>query len=127
MAEDEKTQIRGEEKVQIREVPRAGTPKVKWDTANMRSDYANVCNANCTREEVVLLFGQNKAWSGMEEEVTVQINERIILSPFAAKRLSLLLNGVLQQYEERFGALDITTQAQAPAKAQAPAPAPKGH
>ncbi len=106
-----------EEKVQIREVPRVGTPKVKWDTANMRSSYANVCNANCTREEVVLLFGQNQAWSGVEEEVTVQITERIILSPFAAKRLSLLLNNVIEQYESRFGSLEIAAQA----KAQAPA------
>ena len=114
-----------EDKVQIREVPRTGTPKVNWDTANMRSTYANVCNANCTREEVVLLFGQNQAWSGAEEEVTVQISERIILSPFAAKRLSMLLNGVVKQYEERFGALEIQTQAQAQAKA--PASAPKGH
>ena len=77
-----------EEKVQIREVPRSGTPKVKWDTSSMRSAYANVCNVNCTREEVVLLFGLNQAWSGAEEEVTVQIGERIILSPFAAKRLA---------------------------------------
>ena len=109
-----------EDKVQIREVPRAGTPKVKWDTANMRSTYANVCNANCTREEVVLLFGLNQAWSGAEEEVTVQISERVILSPFAAKRLSLLLNSVVQQYEGRFGSLEIAAQAPAPAKASAP-------
>jgi hypothetical protein len=98
---------------QIREVPRAGNPKVKWDTENMRSTYANVCNANCTREEVVLLFGLNQAWSGAEEEVTVQIAERVILSPFAAKRLSLLLNNVLQQYEGRFGPLEIASQAEA--------------
>ena len=102
-----------EEKVQIREVPRTGTPKVNWDTANMRSTYANVCNANCTREEVVLLFGLNQTWSGAEDEVTVQLAERIILSPFAAKRLSLLLNSVVTQYESRFGSLDIAAQAQA--------------
>ena len=106
-----------EDKVQIREVPRSGTPKVKWDTANMRSTYANVCNANCTREEVVLLFGLNQAWSGAEDEVTVQITERIILSPFAAKRLSLLLDGVVKQYESRFGSLEIVAQAEAKAPA----------
>ncbi len=106
-----------EEKVQIREVSRSGTPKVKWDTANMRSNYANVCNANCTREEVVLLFGLNQAWSGAEEEVTVQIAERVILSPFAAKRLALLLNNVVEQYESRFGPLEIAAQAQAKAPA----------
>ena len=106
-----------EENVQIREVPRSGTPKVKWDTANMRSTYANVCNVNCTREEVVLLFGLNQTWSGAEDEVTVQIAERVILSPFAAKRLCLLLNNVVQQYESRFGPLEIAAQAQAPAPA----------
>ena len=110
-----------EDKVQIREVPRAGTPKVKWDTVNMRSTYANVCNANCTREEVVLLFGLNQSWSGAEEEVTIQIAERVILSPYAAKRLSLLLNGVVQQYESRFGLLEVAAQA------QTKAPASKGN
>jgi hypothetical protein len=96
------------ENVQTREVKRpAGTPKVNWDSSNMRSAYANVCNATCTREEVVLFFGLNQAWSGTEEEVTVQLEERVILSPFAAKRLNVLLTGVLQQYEERFGALDV--------------------
>ena len=96
-----------EDTAKVRETPRAGTPKVSWDTADMRSTYANVCNATCTREEVVLLFGLNQAWSGTEEEVTVQIAERVILSPFAAKRLSLLLNNVLEQYEGRFGKLEI--------------------
>ena len=110
-----------EEKVQIREVPRTGAPKVKWDTEKMRSTYANVCNANCTREEVVLLFGLNQAWSGAEDEVTVQLAERVILSPFAAKRLSMLLNSVVQQYESRFGSLEIATQT------PAQAPATKGH
>lgn len=107
----------GEEKVQIRDVPRPNVPKVNWNTADMRSTYANVCNATCTREEVVLLFGLNQAWSGTEEEVTVQIAERVILSPFAAKRLSILLGSVIQQYESRFGKLEITSQAQAAAGA----------
>jgi len=97
-----------QERVQVREVPRpAGTPKVNWKTENMRSAYANVCNATCTREEVVLFFGLNQAWSGQEEEVVVQLAERVILSPYAAKRLSVLLSGVIQQYESRFGTLDI--------------------
>jgi hypothetical protein len=106
--------------VQIREVPRTGTPKVNWDTANMRSAYANVCNANCTREEVVLLFGLNQSWTGSDDEVTVQLAERIILSPFAAKRLSLLLNNVVAQYESRFGSLEIAAQAPPQTQAQSP-------
>ena len=87
--------------------------KIKWDDSNMKSAYANVCNVSSTREEVVLLFGVNQAWNRGQKEVTIQLTDRIIISPFAAKRLSLLLNGVVKEYENRFGALNIELQGQA--------------
>jgi hypothetical protein len=80
--------------------------KVKWDDTNMRSSYANVCNVAGTREEIVLLFGMNQSWHSGQKEVTIQLAERIVLSPFAAKRLSLLLSNVVRDYETRYGALD---------------------
>ena len=81
--------------------------QVKWDDSNLKSSYANVCNAMSTREEVVLMFGVNQAWHGGQKEVTVQLTDRIILSPHAAKRLTLLLNNMIKQHEDRFGALNI--------------------
>lgn len=83
------------------------TPKVVWDDSKMRSTYANVCNVSSTREEVIVLFGTNQAWQGTESEVTVDLSDRIIMSPFAAKRLSMLLQNVIAQYESRFGTLDV--------------------
>jgi hypothetical protein len=79
--------------------------RVRWDDTNMKSSYANVCNVASTREEVVLLFGVNQAWNTAQREIPVQLSDRIILSPHAAKRLSVLLNNVLREYEARFGAL----------------------
>jgi hypothetical protein len=38
--------------------------------------------------------------------VTVQLTDRIILSPHAAKRLQVLLTQLIKQHEERFGLLD---------------------
>jgi hypothetical protein len=81
--------------------------KIKWDDSNMKSSYANVCNVTSTREEVVMLFGVNQAWNRGQKEVTVQLTDRIIVSPFAAKRLSILLQGVVGEYEKRFGALNV--------------------
>ncbi|HET9943470.1 MAG TPA: DUF3467 domain-containing protein [Terriglobia bacterium] len=81
--------------------------QVKWDDSNMKSSYANVCNAMSTREEVVLMFGVNQAWHAGQKEVTIKLTDRIILSPHAAKRLSLLLGNLVKQHEERFGALSI--------------------
>lgn len=104
-----------QQKPPLREVARTGPPKVKWDTSNMHSSYANVCNVSSTREEVVLVFGINQAWSGTEEEVTVQLNQRLIVSPFAAKRLAQLLSNVISQYEARFGALPLESATPPPA------------
>jgi len=85
-----------------------GTPQtIKWDDSNLKSSYANVCNVSSTREEVVLVFGINQAWERGQNEVQVQLTDRIILSPFAAKRLAQLLNNVVREYESRFGALNV--------------------
>lgn len=90
----------------IREGNREQAPKVRWDDTNMRSSYANVCNVSSTREEMVLFFGISNPSQGEDPEVRVQLSDRIILSPYAAKRLAAMLNNIVQQYELRFGALD---------------------
>lgn len=95
----------------------AKTPQVIWDDSEMKSAYANVCNVASTREEVVLFFGTNRAWKGSEEEVTVKLSDRIILSPFAAKRLSMLLGAVVEQYEGRFGSLEAGNTVPKPTEA----------
>lgn len=89
--------------------PRPTTVTVKWDDSEITNSYANVCNVSSSREEVVMVFGMNKAWEKGGTDIQVKLSNRVILSPFAAKRLSLLLNNVLQQYEERFGKLDVGT------------------
>jgi hypothetical protein len=81
--------------------------KIKWDDTHMKSSYANVANVTSTREEVVMLFGINQAWNRGQKEVTIQLTDRIIVSPYAAKRLSMLLDGVVKEYEKRFGALTV--------------------
>jgi hypothetical protein len=80
---------------------------VRWEDSKMTSTYANVCNVSSTREEVTLLFGTNQSWYVGQQELTVILSNRIILNPFAAKRLSLLMNNIMREYEARFGALPI--------------------
>ena len=82
-------------------------PTVRFDDSEVTNAYANVCNVSSSREEVVLVFGLNDAWERDASEVRVKLNSRVILSPFAAKRLTRLLNSVVQQYEARFGAMDV--------------------
>ena len=93
-------------------IPEAARPSatglvVKFDDAGITNAYANVCNVSSSREEVVLVFGMNNAWEREASEVRVKLNSRVILSPYAAKRLALLLNSVVQQHEARFGVMDM--------------------
>ena len=80
--------------------------KIRWDTKNMKNTYANVCNVTSTREEVVMLFGINQAWERGQEELEIELTDRIIMSPFAAKRLVQLLGNLMDEYEKRYGRLD---------------------
>lgn len=94
----------------------ATSPVVKFDDSGITNAYANVCNVSSSREEVVLVFGMNNAWERDASEVRVKLNSRVILSPFAAKRLAALLNTVIHQYEARFGVMDLSAgQADKPA------------
>lgn len=83
-------------------------PKVVWDDSNMQTSYANVVNAASTREEVTIFFGTNQTWNVSKgQEFTVQLSDRIVLNPFAAKRLWTLMGAVLKEYESRYGELDL--------------------
>jgi hypothetical protein len=91
----------------------ATVPTVNWDDSAMRTSYANVVNATSTREEVTLFFGTNLTWNpGQAKEFHVRLSDRIVLSPYAAKRLWILVGALLKEYETRFGALAMDTTAQ---------------
>jgi hypothetical protein len=87
--------------------PAAAQQTLRLDDTKMRSTYANFANVSSTREEFVLMFGTNTGWQGGSQDLAVQLSDRIILSPFVAKRLALVLAGVVQEYERRFGVLTI--------------------
>jgi hypothetical protein len=88
-------------------------PTVQFDVSNIQSSYANVCNVSSTREEVVLGFGVNNVWERAQANMQVQMTNRIVLNPYAAKRLATVLNRVVAEYESRFGALKDDTKPQA--------------
>ncbi len=80
-------------------------PKVVWDDSELRMTYANVVNVSSTREEITLFFGTNLTWNVSELEYRVKLSDRIVLNPFAAKRLLALLANMLKEYEKRYGPL----------------------
>lgn len=82
--------------------------KVNWDDSRMATTFANVVNVLMTREEVTLLFGMNQTWNiSQSKELTVQLSNRIVLTPYAAKRLLTLLTARMRDYETRIGPLSL--------------------
>jgi hypothetical protein len=82
--------------------------KVNWDDSKMVTTFANVVNVLVTREELTLLFGMNQTWNASQsKELTVQLSNRIVLTPYAAKRLLTLLTARMHDYESRIGPLTL--------------------
>ena len=104
------------------DVGQPAAPTVDWDDSEMRSTYANVVNASSTREEVTIFFGTNDTWKPTpERKFHVSLTDRIVLNPYAAKRLWVLLGAILGEYESRFGALPMEGVKTAASKAAAAA------
>jgi len=97
-------------------VPVTGDVKIRWDYEKMKSTYSNVCNVASTREEFTLLFGTNQSWHEGQKELVVELTDRIVLNPYAAKRLSIVLSRVVASYEATFGELQIEAERKGPAK-----------
>ncbi len=87
--------------------PQTELPQVRWDDSKLKSTYANVCNVSSTREEMTLLFGTNQTWHIGQKEMVIDLTDRIVLNPYAAKRLSILLGNTINEYESRFGELNV--------------------
>ncbi len=107
MATKQETKPKKEQETTV-DVGKPAIPAVNWDDSNMKTSYANVVNASSTREEVTLFFGTNLTWNPVQaKEFHVRLSDRVVLNPYAAKRLWILLGAILQQYESRFGKLNI--------------------
>ncbi len=89
--------------------------RLRIDERNMTTSYANAFRTNGSAEEVILDFGVNlfsptppqQGQQSVQGEVTQQINTRVVLTYYTAKRLALALGQMIRQYEEQFGSLEL--------------------
>lgn len=77
--------------------------RVRFDDSEMTSSYANVANVGMSKDEVTLLFGTNKTWGAVKDEVVIELSSRIILTPSVAKSFAETLQRVLNEYEKQVG------------------------
>jgi hypothetical protein len=97
------------------EIPGGDVPqeqiRVRLEEQNLKTSYANAFRTNSLTDEVLLDFGLNlfnpPSQQGGQGEIVFQVNERIIMNYFLAKRLALALAQLIRRHEEQFGELEL--------------------
>ena len=88
--------------------------RLRVDQSNMGTTYANAFKTNATSEEVIVDLGLNMVVPNPQQEgsdvagdILFQINNRLILNYYTAKRLALSLGQIVRGYEEKFGEVKL--------------------
>ncbi len=87
--------------------------RLRIDTSGMGTTYANAFKTNATSEEVIVDLGLNtvvpnaQGQDDVAGEILFQVNNRLILNYYTAKRLALSLGQLVRGYEEKFGELKL--------------------
>lgn len=87
--------------------------RLRIDEHTMTTIYANAFRTNGTAEEVMLDFGvnvMNPPAAGGQAEIVFQVNDRVIMNYFSAKRLAITLSQLIRRHEEQFGELELDVQ-----------------
>ena len=82
-------------------------PNVIWDGSQMKTTYVNATNVVAGKEEVMMLLGINKNWHAEQKKVTVELQQRVVMNPYTAKRLAAMLYATVQAYENKYGKIEI--------------------
>ncbi len=81
------------------------TPTI--DSGTLKTTYANVCRIAQTPNEMIVDFGLNPNFFGTILPEPLKLENRIILSHDAAKRLLLHLANAIQSYEAKYGVIEL--------------------
>src|SRR5256885_12521804 len=101
-------------------------PQFPTDYSQLSTIYTNFCRVSVTPEELVLDFGLNTQMSPNPTEA-IKLTHRVVMNFFTAKRLMNALLGVVSQYENTYGVLELDFQRRArSAASQRPGARPGG-
>lgn len=100
----ETAKLTGEQEKNV-ENPAAQQATITTDDSGTTPTYANFCRVMSTAEEIILDLGLNPQPIPMSD-ITVKIDQRVVMSPYTAKRLINALGLALNRHEQTFGVLE---------------------
>lgn len=75
--------------------------RVRFDDSNMTSSYANVANVGISKDEVSFLFGMNRTWGAIKDEVVIELSSRVIMTPSVARSFLQTLQRIMAEYDRQ--------------------------
>jgi len=79
------------------------------DTSRAETTYANFCRVTGTPEELIIDFGLNAAPLGEPPE-SLEVNHRVVMNFYTAKRFLGALQMSVERHEAAFGPLETDVQ-----------------
>ncbi|MFK7736823.1 MAG: DUF3467 domain-containing protein [Pirellulaceae bacterium] len=83
--------------------------QVQVQDENADANYANFCRVTGSPEELIVDFGLNPQPVGIPKD-PIQVNQRVIMNFYTAKRLLAALQMSVQRHEAVFGVLETDIQ-----------------
>ena len=88
--------------------PEESRPQYAVDETKAHTTYSSQCLINATPEEFVVDFVREmKPGRGPNNTSLITVESKVIMSPWAAKRLVIDLARVIKSYEEIYGELEV--------------------
>ena len=81
-------------------------PQFPTDYSQLSTVYTNFCRVSVTPEELVLDFGLNTQMVPTPSE-TIKLSHRVVMNFYTAKRLMNALLGVVSQFENTYGVVEL--------------------
>ena len=85
----------------------AGQTQLQIDDASANVSYSSTSRIWGSAEEIIIDFSQGVRPGSQPNTAALKVDSRVILSPWAAKRLALALGQTVQRYEQTYGILEI--------------------
>ena len=104
---------------QARDQTGATQVRLRLDDRKLTTTYSNAFRTSTSAEEVIIDFGMNQVIPapsapgpdgqrhGPQVEMLFELNNRIVLNYFTAKRLAMMLSQAVHGYENRFGEIKL--------------------
>lgn len=81
--------------------------QLRIDEADVKTFFSSTSRIWGTAEEIILDFSQGVRPTGQRNVAMLKIDARVVLTPWAAKRLAIALGQTVQRYEQAYGTVEI--------------------